>query len=304
MCLWSFSSLFFLLLWLAVRSYNSPSEEAHRRQIWLNNRRLVLVHNIMADQGIKSYRLGMTYFADMVCTGKLKCGCFCYDFNFYFRHLWLSSMLFGSNQLVKIQWMTFWMNTDFCPSSPGKWRVQTPDYPGLPWLLQRFSTSPRIYFPPHAWRNWTAQQCWLEGQGIRHWCQESEGVRLLLGLQRSMYSNNFVSSLLVMQETLHTCFLISNELISLSDWLTGGSDLQEHREAGVSEWAAAGRLLRRLWQHGLLGRPDGQCLQVRPSQRRVRHRGVLPLWGRGKQKAVWLRESWCLNVQHSESLSC
>ncbi|XP_049451615.1 cathepsin L.1 [Epinephelus fuscoguttatus] len=47
------------------RSYNSPSEEAQRKEIWLNNRRLVLVHNIMADQGIKSYRLGMTYFADM-----------------------------------------------------------------------------------------------------------------------------------------------------------------------------------------------------------------------------------------------
>ncbi|XP_038585708.1 cathepsin L.1 isoform X1 [Micropterus salmoides] len=47
------------------RSYSSPSEEAHRRQIWVNNRRLVLVHNIMADEGIKSYRLGMTYFADM-----------------------------------------------------------------------------------------------------------------------------------------------------------------------------------------------------------------------------------------------
>ncbi|KAG7224137.1 hypothetical protein INR49_019872 [Caranx melampygus] len=47
------------------RSYSSPSEEAQRKQIWLNNRRLVLVHNIMADEGIKSYRLGMTYFADM-----------------------------------------------------------------------------------------------------------------------------------------------------------------------------------------------------------------------------------------------
>lgn len=35
-------------------------------QIWLNNRKLVLVHNILADQGIKSYRLGMTQFADMV----------------------------------------------------------------------------------------------------------------------------------------------------------------------------------------------------------------------------------------------
>ncbi|XP_028421220.1 cathepsin L.1 [Perca flavescens] len=47
------------------RSYNSPAEEAHRREIWLSNRRLVLVHNILADQGFKSYRLGMTYFADM-----------------------------------------------------------------------------------------------------------------------------------------------------------------------------------------------------------------------------------------------
>lgn len=55
------------LLGLAGRSYSSPSEEAHRRQTWLNNRKLVLVHNILADEGIKSYRLGMNYFADMVC---------------------------------------------------------------------------------------------------------------------------------------------------------------------------------------------------------------------------------------------
>ncbi|XP_028995520.1 cathepsin L.1 [Betta splendens] len=47
------------------KSYNSPLEEANRRQIWITNRRLVLVHNIMADQGIKSYRLGMTFFADL-----------------------------------------------------------------------------------------------------------------------------------------------------------------------------------------------------------------------------------------------
>uniref|UniRef100_H2U0T0 Cathepsin L.1 n=2 Tax=Takifugu rubripes TaxID=31033 RepID=H2U0T0_TAKRU len=47
------------------RSYRTPSEEVQRMQIWLNNRKLVLVHNILADQGIKSYRLGMTQFADM-----------------------------------------------------------------------------------------------------------------------------------------------------------------------------------------------------------------------------------------------
>ncbi|MEQ2217751.1 hypothetical protein XENOCAPTIV_021590, partial [Xenoophorus captivus] len=50
----------------AGRSYRSPAEEVKRKEIWLSNRKLVLVHNIMADQGIKSYRLGMTYFADMV----------------------------------------------------------------------------------------------------------------------------------------------------------------------------------------------------------------------------------------------
>ncbi|CAL8285177.1 unnamed protein product [Lota lota] len=47
------------------KSYSSPSEEARRKQTWLSNRKLVLVHNILADQEIKSYRLGMTYFADM-----------------------------------------------------------------------------------------------------------------------------------------------------------------------------------------------------------------------------------------------
>ncbi|CAN9502503.1 unnamed protein product [Ophioblennius macclurei] len=47
------------------RSYSSPAEEALRKEIWLNNRRLVVVHNMMADEGIKSYRLGMTYFADL-----------------------------------------------------------------------------------------------------------------------------------------------------------------------------------------------------------------------------------------------
>uniref|UniRef100_A0A668UY31 Uncharacterized protein n=1 Tax=Oreochromis aureus TaxID=47969 RepID=A0A668UY31_OREAU len=44
------------------KSYDSPSEEAHRKQIWLSNRKLVLMHNILTDQGLKSYRLGMTYF--------------------------------------------------------------------------------------------------------------------------------------------------------------------------------------------------------------------------------------------------
>ncbi|XP_016135399.1 cathepsin L1-like [Sinocyclocheilus grahami] len=45
--------------------YRSVEEESQHKQTWLSNRKLVLVHNMMADQGIKSYRLGMTYFADM-----------------------------------------------------------------------------------------------------------------------------------------------------------------------------------------------------------------------------------------------
>ncbi|KAF4102276.1 hypothetical protein G5714_017076 [Onychostoma macrolepis] len=45
--------------------YHSVEEESQRKQTWLSNRKLVLVHNMMADKGIKSYRLGMTYFADM-----------------------------------------------------------------------------------------------------------------------------------------------------------------------------------------------------------------------------------------------
>uniref|UniRef100_I3J686 Cathepsin L.1 n=1 Tax=Oreochromis niloticus TaxID=8128 RepID=I3J686_ORENI len=47
------------------KSYASPSEKAQRKQIWLNNRKLVLIHNALADQGLKSYCLGMTQFADM-----------------------------------------------------------------------------------------------------------------------------------------------------------------------------------------------------------------------------------------------
>ncbi|XP_028827474.1 cathepsin L1-like isoform X2 [Denticeps clupeoides] len=47
------------------KSYGSAEEEGHRKANWIANRRLVLVHNMLADQGIKSYRLGMTYFADM-----------------------------------------------------------------------------------------------------------------------------------------------------------------------------------------------------------------------------------------------
>ncbi|XP_049320214.1 procathepsin L isoform X6 [Astyanax mexicanus] len=47
------------------KSYDSEEEESQRKMIWLNNRKLVLEHNMLADQGLKSYRLGMNIFADM-----------------------------------------------------------------------------------------------------------------------------------------------------------------------------------------------------------------------------------------------
>uniref|UniRef100_A0A4W4DUA0 Cathepsin L.1 n=1 Tax=Electrophorus electricus TaxID=8005 RepID=A0A4W4DUA0_ELEEL len=55
-------------LFLFSKTYGSAEEESRRKETWLANRKLVLIHNMLADQGIKSYRLGMTYFADMVRT--------------------------------------------------------------------------------------------------------------------------------------------------------------------------------------------------------------------------------------------
>ncbi|XP_007239311.3 procathepsin L [Astyanax mexicanus] len=47
------------------RNYGSEEEESQRKMTWLANRKLVLEHNMLADQGLKSYRLGMNHFADM-----------------------------------------------------------------------------------------------------------------------------------------------------------------------------------------------------------------------------------------------
>ncbi|KAL7861649.1 hypothetical protein SRHO_G00130900 [Serrasalmus rhombeus] len=47
------------------KSYGSVEEESQRKMIWLDNRKLILEHNMLADQGLKSYRLGMNRFADM-----------------------------------------------------------------------------------------------------------------------------------------------------------------------------------------------------------------------------------------------
>ncbi|KAL6478429.1 hypothetical protein MHYP_G00142640 [Metynnis hypsauchen] len=47
------------------KGYGSEKEETRRKMIWLDNRKLVQEHNMLADQGIKSYRLGLNHFADM-----------------------------------------------------------------------------------------------------------------------------------------------------------------------------------------------------------------------------------------------
>ncbi|XP_043938831.1 procathepsin L-like isoform X1 [Protopterus annectens] len=47
------------------KSYSSSEEEVYRKDIWLSNRDYVVKHNELADLGFKSFRLGMTYFADM-----------------------------------------------------------------------------------------------------------------------------------------------------------------------------------------------------------------------------------------------
>ncbi|KAL6478441.1 hypothetical protein MHYP_G00142760 [Metynnis hypsauchen] len=47
------------------KSYGSVEEESQRKMVWLDNLKLVLEHNMLADQGLKSYRLGMNHFADM-----------------------------------------------------------------------------------------------------------------------------------------------------------------------------------------------------------------------------------------------
>ncbi|KAI4879793.1 hypothetical protein NFI96_027057 [Prochilodus magdalenae] len=47
------------------KSYGSVEQESQRKVIWLDNRKQILEHNLLADQGIKSYRLGLNRFSDM-----------------------------------------------------------------------------------------------------------------------------------------------------------------------------------------------------------------------------------------------
>lgn len=163
---------------MTAKGYSSPSEEARRKQIWLDNREVVLVHNILADQGIKSYRLGMTEFADMVCARKTE--------------LWLTS---AASPSPFVSLFPFVLKSLVLHPflSPGQRRVQAPDFSGLPGPLRRHSAPQGLHFLQTARGQGPAHRRRLEAEGIRHRCQGPEGVWLLLGLQRRTSISNSAS---------------------------------------------------------------------------------------------------------------
>ena len=74
------------------------------------------------------------------------------------------------------------------------------------------------------------------------------------------------------------------------DWITGRSALQKDRQVGVSEWAAAGGLLREVGQQWLQWGPDGLRLPVHWGQQGRWYRKLLPLWGQGECAAVTCKQ--------------
>ncbi|KAG5285289.1 hypothetical protein AALO_G00001650 [Alosa alosa] len=45
--------------------YETPEEEAKRKDIWLAHRSVVLAHNARADQGTETFHMGMNKFSDL-----------------------------------------------------------------------------------------------------------------------------------------------------------------------------------------------------------------------------------------------
>lgn len=160
--------------------------------------------------------------------------------------------------------------------SPAERGVPAADLSGLPGSLRRLQPPTGLHFLQAAGGKSTAHRRRLEGQGIRHPCEGSEAVWLLLGLQCCTFITSLLFLLAAAENSMVPTHLFYFILFFL-DRLPGGSDLQEDQQAGVPERAAAGGLLQQLRQLRLQRRPDGQRLQVRPDQRRHRHRGVLPL---------------------------
>lgn len=161
--------------------------------------------------------------------------------------------------------------------SPAKRGVPAGDLSGLPGSLRRLQPPTGLHFLQAAGGKSTAHRHRLEEQGIRHPCEGSEAVWLLLGLQCCTFITSLLFLLAAAENSMVLSHLFFIFLFFILDRRPGGSDLQEDQQAGVPERAAAGGLLRQLRQLRLQRRPDGQRLQVRPDQRRHRHRGVLPL---------------------------
>ncbi|XP_076470311.1 cathepsin L-like peptidase isoform X2 [Babylonia areolata] len=54
------------------KSYDSDRTEAARRKIWESNLKMIVRHNLQADRGVHSYRLGINHLADMTQTEIVK----------------------------------------------------------------------------------------------------------------------------------------------------------------------------------------------------------------------------------------
>lgn len=52
---------------LSDKKYESVHEESARKDIFIGNLKRIEMHNYLHDKGVKSYRLGVNEYADMVC---------------------------------------------------------------------------------------------------------------------------------------------------------------------------------------------------------------------------------------------
>lgn len=152
----------------------------------MDNRQVVLVHNILADQGMKSYRMGMTEFADMVSRDGSSSPSSC-ESQFPLGLL--------KNPLPLLRAL-----------SPAKRGVPAGDLSGLPGSLRCLQPPTGLHFLQDAGGKSTAHRRRLEEQGIRHPCEGSEAVWLLLGLQCC----TFIASLLFLLAAAENSMVLSH----------------------------------------------------------------------------------------------